>query len=92
MQGRPQLFTGGRQLSVLVSPEDYQALNRLVEERRRELPGYSFSDELRTAVRQYLDEQPRVARRSKPDPEQDRKRQLHAAARIITRIAREMAA
>lgn len=92
MQGRPQLFTGGRQLSVLVSPDDYQALTRLVEERRRELPGYSYSDELRLAVRRYLDEQPRIMRRPKPDVHEDRKRQLHTIARIATRLARETAA
>jgi hypothetical protein len=90
MQGRPQLFPGGRQISVLVAPEDYQALTRIVEERRRERPGYSFGDLLRVYIRRALDQEPRTGRRPKLDITQERRRRLHVIARIATRLAREM--
>ena len=42
MQGRPQLFANSRQISVLVSADDYKLLNNMVENERVARPGYSF--------------------------------------------------
>lgn len=89
MQGRPQLFPDSRQISVLVSADDYQTLERLVEKARVERPGYSFGDLLRAFIRKSL-----VGEDAKPLPRlgasQDRVRRLHAIARSAQRLAREL--
>ena len=91
MQGRPQLFPDSRQISVLVSADDYQLLSNLVEHARVGRPGYSFGDLLRTMIRRCLAEEPDVARRlRKLPPAADRVRRLHAIARSAAELAREL--
>jgi hypothetical protein len=91
MQGRPQLFKDSRQISVLVSAEDYTLLNNMVEKARVGRPGYSFGDLLRTFIRRALDQDPEIAKRlRKLSPAKDRVRRLHAIARSASRLAHEL--
>lgn len=91
MQGRPQLFENSRQISVLVSANDYKLLNNLVEKARIERPGYSFGDLLRAFIRRELDQDPEISKRlSKLSPAQDRVRRLHAIARSAVSLAHEL--
>lgn len=90
MQGRPQLFPSGHQISVLVSEEDYRSLAALVEKARVERPGFSFGDLLRSYIRRCLADEPRRFRSRSGNPKEDSVRRLHEAARTVQRIAREM--
>ena len=89
MQGRPQLFPNSRQISVLVSADDYTTLERLVTKARVERPGFSFGDLLRGFIRKGL-----AGEDLKPLPKlpasQDRVRRLHAIARSAHRLAHEL--
>lgn len=91
MQGRPQLFGNSRQISVLVSSDDYKLLSNMVEQARVERPGFSFGDLLRTFIRQALDQDPETSKRlRKLPPAQDRIRRLHAIARSAVSLAHEL--
>lgn len=90
MQGRPQLFPDGHQISVLVSAEDYQALAGLVQKNRIGRPGFSFGDLLRSYIRRCLAEEPRRRRLVSEDPESNRVRRLHAIARSAHQLAKEL--
>lgn len=93
MQGRPQLFTTSKQISVLVSGEDYRALTVLLERARVERPGYSYGDLLRTFIHRCLDqEDPDLLKpsRRRLSAAQDRIRRLHAIARSATNLAHEL--
>ena len=88
-QGRPQLFPTSRQISVLVSDDDYKSLNVLVERERVGRPGYSFGDLLRTFIRRCLDTSDlKPVRRLSPN--QDRVRRLHAMARQAADLEHEL--
>lgn len=88
--GRPQLFPDGRQISVLVSGDDYQILTGLVNQERLERPGFSFGDLLRGYIREALDKRPRRRfRNHSSDPKDDRIRRLHFIARSARRLAQE---
>lgn len=89
MQGRPQLFRSSKQISVLVSGEDYRALSILLERARVERPGYSYGDLLRGFIRRCLDQE-NVQPDRKLNPMQDRIRRLHAIARSAVALAREL--
>jgi hypothetical protein len=89
MQGRPQLFRSSKQISVLVSGEDYRALTLLMERARVERPGYSYGDVLRDCIRRCLAEEDLKPVR-KLSPMQDRIRRLHAIARSAVRLAHEL--
>lgn len=90
MQGRPQLFRSSRQLSVLVSGDDYKALTVLVERARVERPGYSYGDLLRAFIRRCLDQEEDLAPARKLNPNQDRIRRLHALGRAAHQLAQEL--
>lgn len=91
MQGRPQLFANSRQISVLVSADDYRLLNNLVERERVARPGYSFGDLMRSFIRHALDQDPEAAKRMpKLSASQDRVRRLHAIARSAVSLAHEL--
>lgn len=90
MQGRPQLFRSSKQLSVLVSGEDYRALTILLERARVERPGFSYGDLLRTFIRRCLDQEEDLKPARKLSPQQDRIRRLHAIARSAVRLAHEL--
>jgi hypothetical protein len=90
MQGRPQLFRSSKQLSVLVSGEDYRALTVLLEKARVERPGYSYGDLLRTFIARCLEQEEDLKPIRKLSAQQDRIRRLHALARIATKIAQEL--
>jgi hypothetical protein len=90
MRGRPQLFPSGRQISVLVSAEDYRNLAALVERAQVDRPGFSFGDLLRSYIRRGLAEEPRQFRPRTVDPKEDTVRHLYAIARTAYRIAREL--
>lgn len=89
MQGRPQLFPDSKQISVLVSADEYKILNGLVTKARLERPGFSFGDLLRGFIRKCLADED-----IKPLPKfaasQDRIRRLHAIARAAQRLAHEL--
>lgn len=90
MQGRPQLFRSSRQISVLVSTDDYRALTVLLERARLEQrPGYSYGDLLRGFIRRCLDEEDLTPAR-KLNPTQDRVRRLHAIAQAAKNLAHEL--
>jgi hypothetical protein len=89
MQGRPQLFRSSKQISVLVSGEDYRALTVLLERARVQRPGYSYGDLLRTFIRRCLEEED-LKPMPKLNPMQDRIRRLHAMARQATDLAHEL--
>lgn len=90
-QGRPQLFADSRQISVLVSADDYRLLNNMVENERVARPGFSFGDLLRSFIRAALDQDPDAAKRlRKLSPAQDRVRRLHAIARSAVSLAHEL--
>lgn len=89
MQGRPQLFRTSKQISVLVSGEDYRALTVLLERARVERPGYSYGDLLRTFIRKCLDTAD-LAPPRKLNPMQDRIRRLHAISRAARILAHEL--
>lgn len=89
--GRPQLFPQGKQVSVLVSAEDYRALAELVEAARAERADYCLGDLLRGYIRRGLDGDAPERRQPKPlDPRETHVRQLHALARSAKRIALEL--
>lgn len=89
MQGRPQLFENSRQISVLVSTDDYEILSGIVEKARVARPGYSFGDLLRGYIHKCLaDEDVKPLR--KLSPARDRVRRLHAIARSAAKLAREL--
>jgi hypothetical protein len=90
MQGRPQLFRSSKQISVLVSGDDYRALTVLLERARVERPGYSYGDLLRTFITRCLAQEEDLKPVRKLSPQQDRIRRLHALARVATRIAHEL--
>lgn len=90
MRGRPQLFPNSRQISVLVSEDDYKVLSQLLEKARIARPGYSFGDLLRGFIRKCLAGEDVKPLRKLP-PSQDRVRRLHAIARTAQRLARELA-
>lgn len=92
MQGRPQLFSSSKQISVLVSGDDYKALSALLDRARVERPGYSYGDLLRTFIHRCLDqEDPDLLKRArKLGATQDRIRRLHAIARSATTLAHEL--
>jgi len=90
MQGRPQLFRSSKQISVLVSGDDYRALTVLLERARVERPGYSYGDLLRAFIRQRLDQEEDLKPVRKLSPMQDRIRRLHAIARSAVRLAHEL--
>jgi hypothetical protein len=90
MQGRPQLFRSSKQISVLVSGDDYRALAVLLERARVERPGYSFGDLLRAFIRQRLDQEEDLKPARKLNPTQDRVQRLHAIARAAVRLAHEL--
>jgi hypothetical protein len=90
MRGRPQLFSSGRQISVLVSVEDYRSLAALVERAQIEMPGFSFGDLVRGYIRRCLATEPRQYRSRTVDPREDTVRHLYAIARTAQRIAREL--
>jgi len=89
MQGRPQLFSNSRQISVLVSTEDYRILDGLVQKERVERPGYSFGDLLRGFIQKCLAEGDTKPLKKVP-PAKDRIRRLHAIARSATSLAHEL--
>lgn len=89
MQGRPQLFRSSRQLSVLVSGDDYKALTVLRDRARVGRPGYSFGDLLRDFIHRCL-EQEDVKPAHKLNSKQDRVRRLHAIARSAVSLAHEL--
>ena len=90
MQGRPQLFRSSKQISVLVSGEDYRALTVLLERARVERPGYSYGDLLRGFIRHCLDKEQDLKPGPKLSPLQDRIRRLHGIARSAVRLAHEL--
>ena len=91
MQGRPQLFPHSKQISVLVSSDDYKVLGGLVEKARVARPGYSFGDLLRDFIRRVLDQEPDLSKPLKKlPPGKDRIRRLYAIARQAQRLAREL--
>jgi len=90
MQGRPQLFRSSKQISVLVSGEDYRALTVLLERARVERPGYSYGDLLRGFIARCLQQEEDLKPTRKPNPVQDRIRRLHAIARQATSLAHEL--
>jgi hypothetical protein len=90
MQGRPQLFKSSKQISVLVSAEDYRALTVLLEKARVERPGYSYGDLLRGFIRRSLEQEADLKPIRKLSPLQDRIRRLHAIARSAIRLAHEL--
>jgi hypothetical protein len=90
MQGRPQLFRSSKQISVLVSGEDYRALTVLMERARVERPGYSYGDVLRSFIRRCLDQEKDLKPIRKLNPMQDRIRRLHAMSRQATDLAHEL--
>jgi len=89
MQGRPQLFPDSRQISVLVSADDYKILDGLVQKERVSRPGFSFGDLLRRFIRQCLADEDVKPLRKLP-PSQDRVRRLHAIARSAQSLAHEL--
>jgi hypothetical protein len=93
MQGRPPLYAESRQISVLVSAEDYNQLAELVERGRIEQrPGFSFGDVLRQFIHRGLKESPRRRRGPLDDPKENTVRRLHAIARTAQKLAREIEA
>jgi hypothetical protein len=90
MQGRPQLFRSSKQISVLVSGEDYRALTVLLDRARVERPGYSYGDLLREFIRRCLDQEQDLKPVRKLNPMQDRIRRLHAISRAAARLAQEL--
>lgn len=88
MQGRPQLFKDSRQLSVLVSVDDYRALSQMLEKARVARPGYSFGDLLRGFIRKCLTGED--VKLTKLSPAQDRIRRLHAISRSARALAHEL--
>ena len=90
MRGRPQLFRSSKQISVLVSGDDYKALTVLLERARVERPGCSYGDLLRAFIRQSLDRERDLKPLPKLKPLEDRIRRLHAIARQATMLAHEL--
>lgn len=90
MQGRPQLFRNSKQISVLVSGEDYRALTVLLERERVGRPGYSYGDLLRSFIDRCLSQEEDLRSSRKLNPMQDRIRRLHALARLATNLAHEL--
>jgi len=91
MQGRPKLHKESKQISVLVSLEEYKSLDQLVQKARVERPGFSFGDLLRGYVRKCLAQED-TKPLTKLSPRQDQVRRLHAMARSARRMARELEA
>jgi len=89
MQGRPQLFAKSRQISVLVSADDYHILDGLVQKERVARPGFSFGDLLRDYIRDALKRED-----TRPLPKlsrgKDQIRRLHAIARSAITLAHEL--
>ncbi|PWT79185.1 MAG: hypothetical protein C5B60_00100 [Chloroflexi bacterium] len=90
MQGRPQLFRSSKQITVLVSGEDYRALTALLEREQIARPGYSYGDLLRSFIGRCLAEEQDLTPVRKLNPTQDRIRRLHAMARQATSLAHEL--
>jgi hypothetical protein len=88
-QGRPQLFARSRQISVLVSADEYQALDHLVQKQRVGRPGYTFGDLLRSFIRESLQKEDTQPLPKLP-PAKDRIRRLHAIARSAVSLAHEL--
>jgi DNA-directed RNA polymerase subunit L len=90
MIGRPQLFPQGKQVSVLLSAEDYRALGMVVEQARETHPDYTFGDVLRAYIRRGLkQDQPRL-QTAPVNPREARRRKLNAIARTAKSLAREL--
>lgn len=90
MRGRPRLFPETRQISVLISDEDYQRLVAVVERARVEKPGFGMGDLLRSYIRRGMAKEEEQFHSHAADPKEDIVRQLHAIARTAQRIAREL--
>ena len=89
MQGRPQLFPNSRQISVLVSANEYATMAALIEKERVARPGFTFGDLLRGFIRKCLSEED-VKPLAKLPPSKDRVRRLHAIARSAVSLAHEL--
>lgn len=90
MAGRPELFPDGRQVCVLLSRADYEALSTLVDKARVERPGFSFGELVRRYIRRGLAEDKPFRAKAAADPSQDGLRRLQAIARSATLLARDM--
>lgn len=88
--GRPQRFPHGRQVSVLVSIDDYRVLRETVDRARVDQPEYTMGDLMRDYIRRCLKQARRVP--AGPDPGDSPVRRLktieHQARRLRLELAR----
>jgi hypothetical protein len=80
---------GQKQVSVLLSAEDYRIISQLVGQERVGHPEYSVGDLLRRYIRRGLKDDAPGVKSAPIDPRLARRRQLHSIVRIARRLARE---
>jgi len=89
--GRPLLFRDSRQMSVLVSGDEYRRIVALVEQARAENKNFSIGDLLRSYIERGLAGEGKASkRRCAPNPKLTPARRLHAISRSVQELAREL--